>query len=221
MTASITRCCRKWLEPLLAALLFACAASAHAGSIDVVAAAIKPGDDGAVLAAEFSVDLGARLEDVVARGVPLYFNLELTVERTRWYWLNEQVASVNIHYRLAYHSLTRQYRLSIGGFHQNFTSLAEALRAMSRVASLHVADKGVLRAGEAYAAAVRLSLDRSQLPKPFQVDALVNRDWNVDAKTLRWQYVHSDAAPAAVRAAPTAPAVPAAPAGTVAEPAPR
>jgi hypothetical protein len=34
---------------------------------------------------------------------------------------------------------------------------------------------------------VRLALDRSQLPKPFQVDAIVDRDLQVEAKVLRWQ----------------------------------
>jgi len=43
--------------------------------------------------------------------------------------------------------------------------------------------------GETYAAAVRLSLDHSQLPKPLQVDALADRDWHVDAKTLHWSFV--------------------------------
>lgn len=204
MMASISHCCRKWpslVRRLLLALAFVFAGvgtgAVHAGAIEPIAAAINAGDDGYVLSAEFRVDLGARLEEAVARGVPLYFNLEFTLERNRWYWLNEHVADVNIHYRLSYNALTRQFRLSFGSLHQSFSSLAEALRVISRVASLPVADKGALKTGEAHAAAVRLSLDRSQLPKPFQVDAIANRDWQVDSKTLRWQYVPTDAAPPA------------------------
>ena len=190
MTASITRCCRKWLERLLAvAALLLAAGFVHAGSIEPVQAALKPGEDGYALAAEFSVDLGPRLEDAVARGVPLYFNLEFTLERTRWWWLSEHIAGVSITYRLAYNALTRQYRLSFGGLHQSFASLGEALRVVSRVSALPVADRDVLKAGEAYAAALRLSLDRNQLPKPLQVDAIANSDWQVSARTLRWQFV--------------------------------
>ena len=198
---------RAWgavLRRLLLALAFAFVgagvSAVHAGSIEPIAAAINAGDEGYVLSAEFNVDLGARLEEAVARGVPLYFNLEFNLERNRWYWLNEHAAGVTIHYRLSYNALTRQYRLSFGGLHQSFSGLAEALRVLSRVASLPIADKGALKTGETHAAAVRLSLDRSQLPKPFQVDALSNRDWQVDSKTLRWQYVPSvptDAAPPA------------------------
>jgi len=134
------------------------------------------------------VDLGNRLEDAVARGVPLYFNLEFVLERSRKYWVNEHVVSRSLAYRLAYSSLTRQYRLSTGSLHQNFGSLAEAMRVVGRIAALPVLDKDALKPGETYEAAVRLALDRSQLPKPFQVDAITDRDLHVDAKVLRWQF---------------------------------
>jgi Domain of unknown function (DUF4390) len=186
--ASITRCCRSWLSRLALLLVLALAGVAHAGSIEPVQADLKPGEDGHVLSAEFSVDLGARLEEAVARGVPLYFNLEFVLERNRWYWLNEQVASITINYRLAYNALTRQYRLSVGGLHQSFATLAEAMRVIARVSALPVADKGALKPGENYTAALRLSLDRSQLPKPLQVDAIANSDWQVSTRALRWQF---------------------------------
>ena len=44
---------------------------ARAGSIEPQRAALTPGEDGYTLSAEFTVDLGNRLEDAVARGVPL------------------------------------------------------------------------------------------------------------------------------------------------------
>jgi hypothetical protein len=202
MTVSTTRCCRRLLEALLVLLALACAAPVLAGSIEPVNARLSAGDDGYVLTSEFAIDLGVRLEEAVSRGVPLYFNLEFTLDRDRWYWLNEHVAGVTINYRLAYNALTRQYRLSSGGLHQSFATLTEALRVMARTASLPVADKGILKPGETYAAALRLSLDRNQLPKPFQVDAIANRDWQVDARTLRWQFVYSEAPAAPVPAVP-------------------
>jgi len=168
----------------------------HAGTIEPVVADLKQASDGHVLSAEFAVDLGDRLEEAVARGVPLHFILEFVLEHNRWYWLNAHVATVTVKYRLAYNALTRQYRLSFGGLHQNFASLDEALRVISRVSALHVADKGALKAGEVYTAALRLSLDRSQLPKPLQVDAIANSDWQVSAKTLRWQFTEQPEAPA-------------------------
>jgi hypothetical protein len=160
-----------------------------AGSIEPKSAALLPGERGHVLVADFAIDLGPRLEEAVGRGVPLDFRLEFVLERKRKYWIDEHVAGRVLKYRLAYQALTRQYRLSLDSLHQNFATLEEALQTLGRVARLQVAERTALRPGETYQAAVRLSLDHEQLPKPLQVDALADRDWRVEAKTLRWEFV--------------------------------
>ncbi|MCX7148905.1 MAG: DUF4390 domain-containing protein [Rhodocyclales bacterium] len=198
MTAFITRCCKRieaGLPALVLALLLLTAAAVQAGSIEPKRAALTPGEDGYTLSAEFAIDLGNRLEDAVARGVPLYFNLEFVLERGRKYWVNEHIVTRTLTYKLAYSSLMRQYRLSTGNLHQNFGSLAEAMRVVGRIAALPVVDKNLIQPGEPYEAAVRLSLDRSQLPKPFQVDAIMDRDLQVDTKVLRWHFVAGSATP--------------------------
>ena len=194
MTAFITRCCKR-LEAGLLALLLLAAFAAHAGSIEPKRAALTPGDDAYTLSAEFAIELGNRLEDAVARGVPLYFNLEFVLERSRKYWLNEHITTRSLTYRLAYSSLTRQYRLTTGNLHQNFGSLAEAMRVVGRIAALPVVDRDQIKPGESYEAAVRLALDRSQLPKPFQVDAITDRELQVETRVLRWQFVAPVVAP--------------------------
>lgn len=210
-TVFTTPCWKRLLDRSLRAIAFRLAlavglllaAAANAGGIEVKQAALKATDDGYALAADFTIDLGPRFEEAVSRGVPLHFLLEFDLTRARWYWSNEHVAGRTLTYRLAYNALTRHYRLSAGALHQNFDSLADALRALGRITSLPVVDKGELKPGETYSAALRLSLDRSQLPKPFQVDAIANKDWQMDAKIHRWQFT----TPAA--AAATAPANPA------------
>jgi len=173
---------------------------AWAGTIEPTTATLTHGENAYVVSAEFDIDLGSRLEEAVSHGVPLYFVLELEITRNRWYWPNEHIAGRTLSYRLAYIPLTRQYRLSRGGaLHQNFASLEEALRMMGHVAGFPVADIGALKIGEPYQVALRLSLDRQQLPKPLQIDAIANKDWQVDAKVLRWQYT-STAEPGASQA---------------------
>jgi len=162
---------------------------AWAGTIEPISAKLTGGEDGYVLSAEFGVDLGSHFEDAVSRGVPLYFALELQITRNRWYWPSEHIAGRTLNYRLAYIPLTRQYRLSRGGtLHQNFSTLGEALRVLGRAAALPVADRNALKIGETYQVALRLALDRQQLPKPLQVDAIANKDWQVEAKVLHWQF---------------------------------
>jgi hypothetical protein len=186
--ASITRYWKSTLRLGLAALLAVWSATSAAGSIEPIRASLAPGDDGYALSAEFAVELGSRLEEAVSRGVALTFNLEFTLSRKRWYWIDEHVAGHVVQYRLSYNALTRQYRLSIGSLHQSFASLDEALHVLGRLAALPVVATSAVRMGETYTAALRLSMDKSQLPKPFQVDAISNPDWLVDAKVLRWQF---------------------------------
>lgn len=185
--ASTTHYCKKMRSLLLLVLALFWAHLAQAASIEPLRASLFPTDEGYALSADFAIDLGPRVEDTVAHGVPLYFNLELEVTRARRYWVEEHILGHTLTYRLSYNALTRQYRLATGSIHRSFDVLTDALRAMGRIAALPIADKNVFKPGQTYQVALRLSLDRSQLPKPFQLDAIASRDWQVEAKVLNWQ----------------------------------
>ena len=43
-----------------------------------------------------------------------------------------------------------------------------------------------LKPGARYVASVRMHLDLSQLPKPLQINALVNTDWGLDSDWHQW-----------------------------------
>jgi hypothetical protein len=167
-----------------------------AAEIEVRRAEIVAGEEDWQLDAEFGIVLGHRLEEVVSRGVALYFVAEFTLSKARWYWMDEHVAGRTQTWRLAYNALTRQYRLSSGALHQNFATLEEALGVLGRLRNWKVADKARLAPGEPYNAAVRLKLDLTQLPKPFQVSAIGNKDWNITAEVKRWSFTPpAEAAP--------------------------
>ena len=190
VTESLRALSGRLLHALIVLTLLSLTALAQAGSIEPKKGVLSTGEDGStLLTAEFVIDLGPRLEEAVSRGVALYFNFEFELTRPRWWWSNEYVATRNTTYRLAYTALTRQYRLTTGNIHRNFSSLEEALRVLSRFTDLQIAEKGVLKVGESYSAGMRLALDRNQLPKPLQVDAIANKDWQVDTRVLRWNYV--------------------------------
>lgn len=163
---------------------------ATAGSIEPVDAVLNRSDDGYSLAANFNIDIGSHLEGILTKGgVPLYFNLEFVLERPRKYWVAEHVVSYSRRYRLTYSGLTRQFRLSSGALHTNYATLEDVLFGLGRINVLEVVEKSKLLPGESYNAAVRLALDRNQLPKPFQLDAITDKQWQVVATTLRWKFV--------------------------------
>lgn len=153
--------------------------------IGVIRAELLPAGEGVepgvLLDADFDVELPYALEDAVSRGIALYFVVEFEAYRQRWYWWDRQLAQRTMTYRLTYSALTRQYRLARGSLALPFETLAEAMAAMRRVRGWTVLERGVLQAGDSYRAQVRMRLDTSQLPRPFQINALTNRDWTLSS----------------------------------------
>lgn len=177
------------------------APGARAGEIEVTDARLGQTEDGIALAADFAFDLSPRLAEVVTNGVPLYFVVEFELTRPRWYWFDEKAAAKRIQLRLSYHALSRQYRLSTGMLQQNYASLEEALNVLRRVRNWLVVERSVSLADADYQAAVRMRLDVSLLPRPFQLSAMTSREL-----TLESAWKHFSFRPAAGGAAPAAPA---------------
>jgi Domain of unknown function (DUF4390) len=173
---------RLWLARLLAGGL-ALALSRHARSqpsVSVGAAELEVRDDpepGLYLNAQFAFEPSPAIEDAVRRGIPVYFAIDFELVRTRWYWFNRRVASATLAYRLSYSPLTRQFRLSRGALGQPFDTLSEALATVRTVREWKVADSSAAESRDHLVARVRLRLDTTMLPKPFQVDSLTNHDW--------------------------------------------
>jgi hypothetical protein len=189
MTVFTTRCCRS-LSCLAALFVLGLGAGftvpARADGIEVRKAALIAAEDGYVLEADFEITLTHTLEDALNKGVPLHFALEFELVRPRWYWLNEKLANASQQYRLSYNALTRQYRVGVRTLYRNFASLPEALQFMSRVRVREIAESGALSKGGSYRAALRLRLDSSQLPRPFQVSAVGSREWSISSDWHRW-----------------------------------
>jgi len=189
MTVSSTRCCRRisFLAALLALwLAIGSPLCARADGIEVRRASLSVGEDSYVLEANFEIALTPTLEDVLNKGVSLYFLLEFELLRPRWYWFSDKIVTTQQQYRLSYHALTRQYRIGVGNLYQNFGALADALEVMSRLRRREEIEPGTLRKDTTYTAALRLRLDTSQLPKPFQLSTLGSREWNVGSDWYRW-----------------------------------
>ena len=176
-----------WCAALLLALGLA-PVPASAGA-EVSSARIVLSEEAYVLHADFDFDLNQKLMDALTHGVALYFITELRIERPRWYWFNKTVAHRRLEYRLAYHALTRSYRLNIGSLHRSFDRLEDALHTMRHVRNLYVAPLDAFAAGVSYRVELRFFHDTSQLPKPFQLSALGSGDWGVDTKWRKWSFL--------------------------------
>jgi hypothetical protein len=199
-----------WRCALVALLLAVGAALAapHARADDILVgrATLESVEDGYVLSADFEFDLSPRLEDALSKGVPLFFLVEFELTRPRWYWFDERAGAASQNWRLSFHALTRTYRLSSGALTQSFPTLGEALRALQRVRSWQVLDRTQIKPDTRYVAGVRMRLDTAQLPKPFQVSALANREWTLASNWYRWTVTSPPESPRPPPAPPAAPA---------------
>jgi len=188
---SITRYCTSNLSTrlCLCLLLAQPLSPARAEGVYIQAAEITRDDSALYLDADYSVALTPPLEDALNRGLALNFLFEFELIYPRWYTLflwNKTVASAQQTYRLLFNVLTRDYHLNAGAYEQTFTSLQEALSQMGRIRSLFLIRRDQLDNDRVYEAMVRLRMDTSLLPKPFQINALASRDWNLSSDWYRW-----------------------------------
>ena len=186
------RCCRKLEEVLKRSLLLILLSllipiSSHAEGIRVKSAEFTPSDE-YKLNAYFQIRLNPTLEEALKKGVPLNFITEFELTRDRWYWFDEKLAESSLHTKLSYNALTQEYRLSNGSLYQNFDNLDDAVKVLGSLLHRHVIDIEKLKRGASYIGKLRMSLDISLLPKPFQIDALASNEWNLGSDWYKWNF---------------------------------
>ena len=180
---------RRFLHMLVATWAIAASArAANADEIPVTRASLHVDEGDVLLSAEFDLSLTPALEQALDKGVALYFTIDFELSRTRVLWFPEKVAEWSITYRVSYSTLTRQYHVSSGPLGQTFEALDDVERFIGHVASRPVAKAGDLARGASYEAAVRMKLDVNQLPKPFQLNALASREWQLASDWYRFDF---------------------------------
>jgi Domain of unknown function (DUF4390) len=147
-------------------------------------------DEGVFLSTVVRFDLPTVVDDVLRKGIPVYFVAEAQLRRDRWYWLDKRVHTTTRHLRLAYQPLLRRWRLQVSAtpinnqglgvtLSQNFDALSDALASAQRLSRWKVAEPSMLDADASYHLDFTFRLDVSQLPRPFQIGALGQSDWTL------------------------------------------
>ena len=175
---------------LLQAMVLSAAMSlqAYAQVIEVKQFSLEAIEEGHVLNADFEFELTTRLDEALNSGVALFFAIEFELVRSRWYWFDEKIASARFDVRLSYNPLLRQYRISTGALHRNFSAFAEAITTLTRIRSWLVLERDKIQPDASYIAAVRMRLDSTQLPRPFQLSAITDRDLSLASSWKRMPF---------------------------------
>jgi len=190
MTASITRCLRN-TSLLLWLLTCALPAAWASDAVSAKRSEAELADGQLAVSTRFNIKLPNGLSEALTQGVPLTFRLEFELTRPRLasYYLNLSqwfAPHASISFKLSYQSLTNRYRVTIGSFSNYYSSLPEALRAIGAIQSWRVLDPGYLSSDtpDQVAGRVRLVLDISELPKPFQLNAFGSSDWTLSSNWI-------------------------------------
>ncbi|GAC1609035.1 MAG: DUF4390 domain-containing protein [Ramlibacter sp.] len=148
-------------------------------------------DEGVLLSAAVRFDMPHVIEDALLKGIPMFFVAEAVLYRDRWYWYDRDVAHASRHMRLSYQPLTRRWRLTISAnvignsgvaLGQSFETQEEAMAAVLRISRWKIAEANDVNADERHNVQFRFRLDVSQLPRPFQIGAVGQADWNISVQ---------------------------------------
>ncbi len=143
-----------------------------------------------LVSANVVFDLPPVVEDALAKGIPLYFLVEADLLQERWYWYDKKISSSQRQLRLVYQPLTRRWRVNVtsgsGGdnalglsLSQNYDTLAEALATIKQISRWKVAEMSDAEAAAKYRVELRFRLDLGQLPRPFQIGAIGQSEWDI------------------------------------------
>lgn len=204
-TAFITHCWRsswldaRWLVLALCCVLGMVQPAWAQSATEITSLQLERVDDEVLLSAQMQFELSSAVEEALLKGIPVYFVAEADILRERWYWYDKKVVAVQRHMRLAYQPLTRRWRLNVSAasgretnlglvLNQTYDTLAQALGSIKKIAYWKLADASDLDPGTKYRVDYRFRLDLGQLPRPFQIGALGQTDWELSAvSSIPWQ----------------------------------
>jgi hypothetical protein len=126
----------------------------------------------------------------LVKGIPVDFVVRAEVVRSRWYWTNLSVRSVQRRLRLSYQPLTGHWRLNVTNgeagdlaqglsLNQNFDTMQEALASVRRLYRWRIGDAADITAGAHHWVRFKFELDVAQFLMPLQIGTLGQSDWQL------------------------------------------
>ena len=161
---------------------------AHADEIKFQKVNLRAVEKAWVLDADVSLELTPALEQLVIKGVTLHFVTEFQLTKSRWYWFDAKTVDVQRISKISYQALTNQYRVTLGSFTLNAANLKQAIAAVKTIEDWTVVELAGIDQNQTYQAAVRMRLDTNQFAKPFQVNAINSKSWNLQSEWQRFEF---------------------------------
>lgn len=178
----------RWL--LAVCLVGLCLLARAQSTAELSSFALERGSEELSVSAQLEFELSPTVEEALLKGIPMVFVAETELLRERWYWYDKSVAISTRQFRLAFQPLTRRWRLNISSgtanatgqglaLNQSFDTLQQALTTIKRISRWRVAGANELDPAVRYRFEFRFRLDLGQLPRPFQIGAIGQSEWDI------------------------------------------
>lgn len=147
-------------------------------------------DTALTMSGTWQFELPATLEDALLKGITLYFVTEVDINQERWYVYTQRVAHAERHVRVFYQPLTRRWRVNISpqpfnvsglgmSFGQSYDTAEEAMSVVRRIVQWRIANATDYNPEAKQTISINFKLDLKQLPRPLQIGAAGQSDWNI------------------------------------------
>jgi hypothetical protein len=147
-------------------------------------------DTALYMSGAWQFEMPAALEDALLKGITLYFVTDVEISQERWYVYNQRVARAERHVRLFYQPLTRRWRVNISpqpfnvsglgmSLGQSYDTAEEAMAAVRRIVQWRIANAADYNPDAKQTISINFKLDLKQLPRPLQIGAAGQSDWNI------------------------------------------
>ena len=165
-------------------------ASAAEPAIELQNLKVEQSEGSVYASLQWNFQLPAPLEDALYKGVALYFVADIEVTRERWYFYDKKLLTAQRHMRLSFLPLTRRWRVNVASqpfssaglgmsLGQSYDNLDDALQSIRRIAQWNIGNASDLEPDAKQNIAINFKLDLTQLPRPMQMGAAGQNDWNI------------------------------------------
>jgi hypothetical protein len=178
---------RRWATTLL---VLACCSDANA-DFKVVDVQPKLADQSLVLTGNIELGLNAKVEEALAKGIPLEVNIAVLLHRNRRFLWDREIASWTLHRRIQFHALSGQYLVSTSApepeYGESLLTLQEALKQLGSLNDVALKLEEAITPDAAHSVDVRVSLDIEALPTPLRPVAYTSFTWRLNSGWSTWK----------------------------------
>ncbi len=108
-----------------------------------------------------------KMENAIKSGVPATFSFTITLHKIRTFWINKEIADINVAHTIKYNNLKKEFVLVRSwetGKSVITRSFEEAQKLMSEIKSLHIIPLDRLKKGSQYRIKAKAKLSKLTLP---------------------------------------------------------